>query len=250
METTYFKQYSPRLGRDMECKVYGHAGRPVLFVPCQDGRFFDFENFHMADVWTPWIESGEVMVFSIDTLDVETWSNKAGDPYWRVRRHEDWMFYIADELAPTIRQMAYERSGWEGGITAFGCSLGATHAANLFYRIPDTFTGLLALSGIYTAHYGFDGYWDELVYRNSPVHYLADMPRNHEYIAKYNAGQSIVCVGQGPWEQPDTTWRLKEIFDDKGISTWVDIWGWDVAHDWDWWYRQVTYFVPKLLGKS
>ena len=45
METQYFKAYSPALGRDMECKVYGHAGRPVLFIPCQDGRFFDFENY-------------------------------------------------------------------------------------------------------------------------------------------------------------------------------------------------------------
>lgn len=48
METQYFKHYSPALGRDMECKVYGRKGRPVLFIPCQDGRFFDFENFRMT----------------------------------------------------------------------------------------------------------------------------------------------------------------------------------------------------------
>ena len=42
METQYFKDYSFTLGRDMEMKVYGHGGRPVLFFPCQDGRFFDF----------------------------------------------------------------------------------------------------------------------------------------------------------------------------------------------------------------
>ena len=57
MEIQYFKEYSPALGRDMECKVYGYAGKPVLFIPCQDGRFFDFENFKMTDVWAPWIES-------------------------------------------------------------------------------------------------------------------------------------------------------------------------------------------------
>ena len=49
MEMQYFKEYSPELGRDMECKLYGHAGRPMLYIPCQDGRFFDFENFHMTD---------------------------------------------------------------------------------------------------------------------------------------------------------------------------------------------------------
>ena len=47
MEMQYFKEYSPELGRDMECKLYGHAGRPMLYIPCQDGRFFDFENFHI-----------------------------------------------------------------------------------------------------------------------------------------------------------------------------------------------------------
>ena len=35
------------------------------------------------------------------------------------------------------------------GIIAFGCSLGATHAANLYFRARIFFNGLLALSGIY-----------------------------------------------------------------------------------------------------
>ena len=79
MEMQYFKDYSPALGRDMECKIYGHAGRPMLYIPCQDGRFFDFEDFHMADTLAPWIESGQIMVLSIDTLDKETWSDTNGD---------------------------------------------------------------------------------------------------------------------------------------------------------------------------
>ena len=84
MNAEYFKNYSQALNRDMECKVYGHAGRPVLFIPCQDGRFFDFENFHMTDVWAPWIDAGEVIVFSIDTIDAETWSDTGGDPRQRI----------------------------------------------------------------------------------------------------------------------------------------------------------------------
>ena len=86
METQYFKHYSPALGKDMECTVYGHAGRPVLFIPCQDGHYYDFENFKMTDVWAPWIESGQCMVFAIDTLDLETYS-ATWEPDWRIRRH-------------------------------------------------------------------------------------------------------------------------------------------------------------------
>ena len=127
MQTYYTKWYSPSVGREMEIKVYGHAGRPVLFIPCQDGRFFDFENYRMTDAWAPWIESGQCMVFSIDTLDKETYS-ATYDPHDRIRRHEAWMNYIVREVAPFIQSMTNDRNGWDGtpGIIAFGCSLGAT----------------------------------------------------------------------------------------------------------------------------
>lgn len=249
METFYTQWHSPAIGRDMGLKVYGHAGRPVLFIPCQNGHFYDFENFHMTDAWAPWIESGQCMVFAIDTLDEETYSADY-DPYWRIRRHEDWMRYIFDEVAPFVREMTNDRNGWDGvpGIIAFGASLGATHAANLYFRRPDIFDGLLALSGIYTSQYGFGDYMDEEVYRNSPVDYLNGMPEDHPYIGLYNQHKGIIVVGQGDWEVPESTFRVKEICERKGIGIWVDVWGWDVKHDWDWWYRQVAVHVPHLLS--
>ena len=109
MEMQYFKDYSPALGRDMECKIYGHAGRPMLYIPCQDGRFFDFENFHMNDTLAPWIESGQIMVLSIDTMDQETWSDAQGNPYWRIRRYEQWLRYITREVAPMLQHLAQQR---------------------------------------------------------------------------------------------------------------------------------------------
>ena len=68
METYYYRQYSPALDRDMEMKRYGHAGRPVLFIPCQDGRFYDFENFKMTDAWAPWLERGQVTVCAVEMV--------------------------------------------------------------------------------------------------------------------------------------------------------------------------------------
>ncbi|MCD8370549.1 MAG: esterase [Clostridiales bacterium] len=251
METNYYRNYSPALGKDVEMKVYGHAGRPLIFIPCQDGRFYDFENFHMTDTWAPWIESGQVMVFSIDTIDQETWSNQYGDAHWRICRYEQWINYITDEVVPFAREMVNERNGWTGypGVMVFGCSLGATHAANLYFRRPDLFDGLLALSGIYTAEYGFGDYMDDLVYMNSPIHYLANMPEDHPYIDLYNRKKGIICVGQGPWERPESTRQLHEIFERKHIGVWVDYWGLDCAHDLDWWYQQVEYYAPFLLGR-
>lgn len=248
METSYYKSYSPNLGCEAELKSYGHAGRPVLFVPCQDGRFFDFENYHMTDVWAPWIESGKVIVYSIDTIDLETWSNGGGDPRWRIERYEAWIRFITDEIVPFIRDDVNRRNGWTGypGVGVFGCSLGATHAANLFFRRPDLFDTLLALSGLYSTEYGFGSYMDDLCYQNSPVHYLSNMPKDHPFIDLYNRKKGIICAGQGPWERTDETRRLDWVLKEKGINLWVDYWGYDSAHDWPWWYMQVAYYLPHL----
>ena len=50
MKVEYYKEYSHFLDREMEFKVYGHAGKPILVFPAQDGRFYDWENFHMVEV--------------------------------------------------------------------------------------------------------------------------------------------------------------------------------------------------------
>lgn len=118
------------------------------------------------------------------------------------------------------------------------CSLGATHAVNLYLRRPDIFCGCLALSGIYTAHYGFGDYMDELVYMNSPVDYMKNFPEITP-ICSCSAARKRICCGQGGWEQPDTTWLLKRIFEAKHIPIWVDLWGHDVNHDWNWWYKRI-----------
>ena len=248
MQTHYEKWYSPALDREMELKVYGHGGKPVLYIPCQNGRFFDFENFGMAGAWAPFLETGQATVFSVDTMDLETWSDKGGDPYWRIRRHEAWMQYLTEEVVPYIR--SYCRGyGWQcdPDVMAFGCSLGAIHAVNLYFRFPQLFDTLLALSGVYDADYGFDGYMDDVVYLNSPVHYLSNMPSDHPFLPLYRTQRAVICVGQGDWELPDYTRTLHRILVEKGIPAWVDYWGHDVVHDWPWWFKQVGYFVPELL---
>ncbi|MCF0136394.1 MAG: esterase family protein [Lachnospiraceae bacterium] len=252
MKTEYRKEYSHILGRDMEYKIYGHAGKPVLFIPCMGGRFFDFEDFHMDATWAPWIESGRVQVFSIDTIDNETWNNPGGDPRQRIELHERWLHAVVDELMPYMRaHNTYCNGGNFGGKwMSFGCSLGAMHAGIFYFRYPDLFDKVLGLSGTYLAAECFHGYSDELTYANSPVDFISNMPADHDYISKYNEGQMIFCVGQGAWEEALLfgTHRLEDACRAKGINGWFDYWGHDVNHDWPWWYKQCDYFLPKMLG--
>ena len=149
MEVRYEKHWSGHLNRFMEFKIYGHGGRPVLFIPCQAGRFVDFEGFHMDQTWAPWIESGEVMVFSCDSIDNEAWAALGADKRWRIENHEKWFNYITTELVPYINHLAGEANGFHQGIMPFGASMGGMHASNLYYRRPDLFDSVFAISGLY-----------------------------------------------------------------------------------------------------
>lgn len=246
MQEQYFREYARALGRDMEFKVYGHAGRPVLAFPSQDGRFFDFKDNGMVDCVGHLIDAGRVQIFCCDSIDRETWSAAWRAPRERLEQHERWFSYVVDELIPRV----WEINGADhGGIVTTGCSMGAFHAANFFFRRPELFGGVIALSGLYDAHYFFGDAFDELAYLNSPVDSLANMPADHPYIALYNARQIVLCVGQGAWEHEmlPSNRRLAEIFRGKGIHGWVDFWGYDVAHDWPWWRRQLPYFLEQMV---
>ena len=48
MTREYHKWWSPRLGRDMELLVFGHAGLPTIVFPTSQGRFFEFEDRGMV----------------------------------------------------------------------------------------------------------------------------------------------------------------------------------------------------------
>ena len=249
MEIRYFKHYSHCLGRDMEFKVYGHAGKPVIFIPCQGGRFFDFENFKMIDHWAQFIEAGRCTVYACDVIDNETYANLGGDPRWRIERHEQWYHYMVDELVPYIKHLSGERNGCDQKIMTFGASMGAMHAANLFFRRPDLFDCVFAISGLYDSEEFFGGYMDDLLYQNTPCRYLNDMPGDHFYIDMYNHSKILIVVGQGAWEDSlkASTAHLKQVCENKGIHARIEFWGYDVNHDWPWWYKMVEHYVPQLL---
>ena len=249
MEIRYFKHWSSHLNREMEFKVYGHSGKPFMFIPCQGGRFFDFENFKMVDYWANWIEEGRCTVYAIDCIDNEAWGALGADNRWRIENHEKWFNYVCNELVPYIKHLSGERNGYDQGIVTFGASMGAMHAANLFFRRPDLFSGVFAISGLYDNVEFFPGYCDDLVYQNCPNFYLANMPHDHPYIQMYNQRKMLIVCGQGAWEDvllASTRW-LDTVCCQKGIHARFEYWGHDVNHDWPWWFKMVETYLPEFL---
>lgn len=245
METRMGKIYSDALGREMEYIRYGSSGKPFFAVPSQDGRYFDFANFGMVDAVADYIEQGRIQIISFDTIDRETWSNEGGDPAARMQLHEKWYHYVCDELYPHV--MA--ETGYSGRAGITGCSMGAYHAANFFFRRPDLFDTVIALSGVYDPALLIHGYFDATMYMNSPVHSLRNMPADHPYMELFRHSKIIICVGQGAWEElmQIGTRELDEVLAQKGIPAWIDYWGYDVNHDWPWWRKQWRYFLERTM---
>ena len=245
MQRFELTQYSHHLNRDMHILVHGHTGMPLLVFPCQDSMCDNFESFGMVDLLSDYIDGGRIQLFTVDTVDKESWSDVFGDKGHRAWIQECYYHYIVDEAVPYIMEI----NGTGQLPIPLGCSLGATHAAIVFLRRPDLFSGMLAMSGCYDAPHFWDGWCDETLYNNSPVHFLENMPADHYYIPMYNQKKIIFCVGQGAWENEGirTTKQIRDIFNRKGIHGWVDLWGYDVNHDWPWWKKQIRYFLPFLL---
>ena len=237
--------YSSRVNREMRVKIYGHYGIPFLCFPCQGKQSDDFYNNGMIDNLSDFIENGQIKLYCVDSNDDETVENKSWD-----RAHASYMLsqyheYIVNEVLPFI----YDRQGGYCEPFLFGCSMGATHGANNFFRRPELFAGFLGLSGNYDNGYFFGDYFDENAYNNSPVHYLDNMPEDHPWIEKYNQKTMIIVIGSGAFEHLvaySNHW-LKDVTRRKGINTWFYFWDENCTHDWPSWKYEARYFIKGLI---
>lgn len=244
MKEEYYKLWSQSLGRDMEFKVYGHAGKPILVFPSACGRFYEFEDFGMVGAVSPLLEAGKIRLYTVDSVDCEAWLAHWMYPGDRGRRHDQYENYVLREFIPFMR----DHSGTTGKSMTTGCSMGAYHAANFFFKHPQHFDGVIALSGLYGPEYFVGNYRDDAVYFNFPLCYL---PRLTDlvYLELYRQSQIIICVGQGAWEEDSLreTRALEADLRALNVPAWIDYWGADVNHDWPWWRKQLPYFLEKCL---
>lgn len=248
MQIEYHRWFSPNLGHDMELKVYGWYGKPMLVFPTQAARFFDYENNGMIDAISWFIENGKVKVFTIDSVDGQSWVNWNAHPADRARRHEDYDRYVTREVAPFIHQHC---GGSPEKMISTGCSMGGYHAGNFFFRHPDLFDAVISLSGIFQLNMFIGDYSDHNVYLNSPLAYLPNL-NDPEYLDLYRQSHIIICTGQGAWEDEMRidAQAMKNLLKEKDIPAWVDFWGYDVNHDWPWWRKQLPYFLSFVLDED
>ena len=234
--------WSPRLEKNMEIVVYGHWGKPLLMFPTAGADFLEYERFQLIDAIAPYIEAGKIKVFSINSINNESWLNNSMAPHHKALRHMTYNYYVTDEVVPFI----HNNCGGLQPIMLTGASLGALHAANIFFRSPHLFAGTIPMSGFYDLKSYTKGYYDENVYFNSPVDYLSNLGDENLLNQMRHGKRIIIATGQGEYEVPQGSINLSNILRSKGIPHELEIWGHDMPHDWPTWRKMLPYFVSKL----
>ena len=236
MNREYHKWYSPRLGRDMELLVFGHAGLPVLVFPTSGGRFYEFEDRGMIGAVWDRIERGDLQFFCADSVDNESWYNRNVPPRWRIARHMQYESYVMDEVLPLIRQ---KNQDWH--LVSLGCSFGGYHAVNIALRHPDRFSGFLSMSGAFDLSNFLHGYYDNDVYFHMPPHYIANLSDGW-YLDRYRRNSYILATGYDDHCKGQSE-HLTGVLHGKGVPCRLDVWDSWNSHDWPTWQRMLQVYL-------
>jgi len=225
----------------MPLAVYGHYGFSILLIPTAAADYLEYERFQMMEALAPVLDSGKCKIFSINSINRESWLNNDMNPAHKAIRHNQFNDYVCNEVIPFIQN----HSGKDIPIITCGASFGALHAMNLFLKYPHLIQGAISMSGVYNLAEYTKGYWDDQVYFNSPEHYLPNI-QDEEYLNQIKASHHIhIYTGSGDYEDPNASRRFSQMLWDKGIWHDLGIWGHDVTHDWPTWRKMLPFILQE-----
>jgi esterase/lipase superfamily enzyme len=162
--------FQPRWAERWNCSSSATRALPVMVFPTSGGRFYEFEDRGMIAALAGKIDAGQLQVYCVDSVDMESWYNRAAPPRWRIARHMQYEEYLIHRGRPLVRGQEPDPH-----LFALGCSFGGYHAVNIALRHPDIFTGMLSMSGAFDLSNFLDGYYDQDCYYNLPTHYLPNL---------------------------------------------------------------------------
>jgi esterase/lipase superfamily enzyme len=244
MERRTTSWFSPNLQMEMPLVAYGQAGQTLLMLPTAAADYLEYERFYLVDAIKSFIEQGLIRAYSINSVNRYSLLNEQMPPKLKAELLTRYDRYITDEVLPLIRK----ENGEEARPITTGASLGAFLSANEYFKHPDLFRGVIALSGSYDIRSYLDGYYDDNVFFNNPVDYLAGLNDDHFLPILRKADSIYIISGQGDYEDPKKSQQLSDILKGKGIPHTLDLWGADVNHDWPWWRKMLPHVLGKIVG--
>lgn len=231
--------YSPALNADMPIATYGDYGFALLLVPTAAADYLEYERFQLIDAIAPYINEGKVKVFSVNSINNESWLNNEMLGEHKAIRHNQFNEYIFNEVIPFIKAS----TSLETPIITCGASFGALHSMNLFLKRPDLIQGVIAMSGVYDLTEYTKGFTDDQVYFNSPIAYVPNLD-DEWYLSKIRQSRHIhILSGSGDYEDPQAARDFALVLQQKNIHCELDIWGMDMKHDWPTWRAMLPHYL-------
>ncbi|HVR41151.1 MAG TPA: alpha/beta hydrolase-fold protein [Thermoanaerobaculia bacterium] len=219
----------------MELLWFGKFGRPVMLFPTSAGRYFENEDYRLVDSVADKVDSGDIQVVLVDTVNDESWYNKSVHPAVRAARHAQYDAYLRHEMVPYIFNRAQR-----GDLVVYGASFGAYHAANFAARYPDVVSRAICFSGVFDIHSQLDGYWDDNCYFHCPTAYIPNM--DSEWVGKLSRIGWVIATGEHD-VIVDRTRSFSELLGSKNIPHHFELWPGVFGHDWPWWREHLRRFV-------
>ena len=243
MERILDSWYSQNLSADMPIVTYGHHGPALLMFPSAAADYLEYERFYLIDSIKDHIEAGKVKVFSINSINSESWLNDQIAPRQKAERHQQYNKYIVEEVYPFIKNSLGSDAPV---IYTSGVSFGALHALNTLLRRPELFAGTLAMSGVYDLKSYSKGYFDEDVYFNSPMDYMPNL-EDETILSEMRKKNIIFYTGSGEYEDPSSSWKMAEVLGAKQIPNYVECWDHTWRHDWPTWREMLPQAIDKYV---
>jgi esterase/lipase superfamily enzyme len=178
-------------------------------------------------------------VFSINSINNQSWMNYDMDPVHKAIRHQQFNSYVFEEVVPYIKT----HTSFDTPIITCGASFGALHAMNLFLKRPDLLNGVLSMSGVYDLTEYTRGFFNDDVYYNSPQHYMPNLT-DHAVLEQIRQSEHIhIFSGSGAYEAPDAARSFASILYSKNINYELDIWGSEWPHEWPTWRKVLPHYL-------
>jgi esterase/lipase superfamily enzyme len=239
MTRNLFSWYSPSLSTEMPIVTYGDYGFALLLVPTAGADYLEYERFQLMDTLAPFINRGKLKVFSVNSVNKQSWLNNEMEGAHKAIRHNQFNQYIFNEVIPFIKT----NTSNETPIIIAGASFGALHSMNLFLKRPDLIDGVIAMSGVYDLTEYTKGYFDDQVYFNSPAHYIPNLSDDW-YLSNIRKSRHIhLFTGSGDYEDPQGSRNFSWVLNSKGIPHELDVWGREWKHDWPTWKAMLPQYL-------
>lgn len=235
MHREHVRWFSPRLDRDMDLLVFGHAGARVLVFPSSMGRFFEWEDQGMIDALGEQLERGWLQLYCVDSVDSESWYAKHKHPAERAAWHGRYDAYLRDEVLPLMQSRNPDPF-----LITTGASFGAYHALTFALRHPHLVNRALGLSGVYDIREVTDGYTDQHVYPYNPAEFILD-ETDPDRLAALHRLDIVLAIGQDDSLRGNSEYFSGRLWS-RGIWHALRIWdGW--AHDWPYWRQMIRTYI-------